>query len=727
MSSKTFRYAAIALRILEKLLGSNFTVSGLEKLPQKPVMFVANHFTRAETFFVPYLIYKYTGRQIRCLADSGLYHGALGRFLESVGTISTKHKNRDNVIIKDLVTGDYDWMIYPEGSMLKSKEIKEDSGFVNYTPNRIGPVRTGSAVLALKSQIYRTDIIEAFEAGDLETLKDFETNFDITYQNNFKDLSTQIVPLNITYYPLRPGKNKIQQLAARLVKRIPKQVAEELEIEGNLLLGADININFGDPLNLADYIKSARDLIGQLPIIKEETKTNLLLRYFKTRLTNEFMAKIYSDIQVNLDHIFAAALGYFEEEEIEINHLKRVIYFSGAMIHGCGKYRINHSVFEENLMKMFLDEPHHDFDGVYELAKKQGIIEEISYSRIRIKKDLLAKQYDFHEIRLENSLHVVANEFALLDTASAIVRRSVKIKDEELRQKVFHEIHKRDLEIFNSDYEIYFDEKLSKDKSVGSPFFLDSRAKVSSQVRGVGVIVSHGYKSAPKEAEALSQFLNGFGFKVYGTRMKGHGTAPINLKDVTWEDWYFGMQRGYAALQNICSKIVIVGFSTGGLLGLLSCARKNHSAKKLAGIVSINAALKLLDIKTKMVPGINVWNEMLEKLRIEKGRFEFVDDLPENPQINYSRNYLRGVEQLGKLMAVCEKSLPMVLTNALIIQGKKDPVVNPISGKIIYEKIHSSEKFLSELDFSNHVIINGKEKEEVFEEIRKFFAKIKLI
>ena len=727
MSSKTFRYAAIAMRILEKLLGSNFTVSGLEKLPKKPVMFVANHFTRAETFFVPYLIYKYTGRQIRCLADSGLYHGALGRFLESVGTISTKHKNRDNVIIKDLVTGDYDWMIYPEGSMLKSKEIKEDSGFINYTPSRVGPVRTGSAVLALKSQIYRADIIEAFEAGDLEILKDFETNFGITYQDNFKDLSTQIVPLNITYYPLRPGKNKIQQLAARLVKRIPKQVAEELEIEGNLLLGADININFGDPINLGDYIKSAQGLINQLPIIKEETKANLILRYFKTRLTNEFMAKIYSDIQVNLDHIFAAALGYFEEEEIEINHLKRAIYLSGVMIHSCGKYRINHSVFEENLMKMFLDEPHRDFDGVYELAKKQGVIEEISGSKIRIKKDLLAKQYDFHEIRLENSLHVVANEFALLDTASAIVRRSVKIKDEDLRKKVFHEIHKRDLEIFNSDYEIYFDEKFSKDKSVGSPFFLDSRAKVSSQVRGVGVLVSHGYKSAPKEVEALSQFLNGFGFKVYGTRMKGHGTAPINLKDVTWEDWYCGMQRGYAALQNICSKIVIVGFSTGGLLGLLSCAKKNHSAKKLVGIVPINAALKLLDIKTKMVPGINVWNEMLEKLHIEKGRFEFVDDVPENPQINYSRNYLRGVEQLEKLMTICEKNLPLVVTNALIIQGTKDPVVNPISGKIIYEKIHSSEKFLSELDFSNHVIINGKEKEEVFEEIRKFFAKIKLI
>ncbi|MBP7710391.1 MAG: alpha/beta hydrolase [Rickettsiales bacterium] len=727
MSSKTFGYAAIAMRILEKLLGSNFSVSGIEKLPKRPVLFVANHFTRSETFFVPYLIYKYTGRQVRCLADSGLFHGALGRFLESTGTISTKHKNRDNVILKDLITGDYDWMIYPEGSMLKSKAIEERSGFINYTPSRVGPVRTGSAVLALKSQIYRSDIVDAFEQGKIEELKELEETFGVSYQNYFKEIDTQIVPLNITYYPLRPGKNKIQQLAARLVKRIPKQVAEELEIEGNLLLGADINVSFGDPINVGDYIKSARGVINQLPIIADETKTNMILRYFKSRLTNEFMAKIYSDIQINLDHLFSAALGNFEEEEIEIGRLKRVVYFSGVMIARCGKYRLNHSVYEENLMKIFLDEPHHDFDGVFELAKKQGIIEEVLGGKIKIKKDLLKKEYDFHEIRLENSLQVVANEFSLLDTASTIVKRSVKIDDEELRQKVFDEIYKRDLEIFESDYQIYFDEKFSKDRSVGAPFFLESRAKVSSQVRGVGVLVSHGYKAAPQEIAELAQFLNGFGFKVYGTRLKGHGTSPINLKDTTWEDWYTSMQRGYAALQNICAKIVIVGFSTGGLLGLVSCSRKNQVAKKLVGVVSINAALKLLDLKARMVPGINMWNEMLDKLHIDKGHFEYVDDVPENPHINYSRNYLKGVEQLSDLMAECEKNLAGISTNALIIQATKDPVVNPVSGKIIYDTIKSPQKFFSQLEFSNHVIVTGPEKEEVFEEIRKFFAKIKLI
>ncbi len=690
-------------------------------------MFVANHFTRSETFFVPYLIYRNTGRQVRCLADAGLYHGALGRFLESVGTISTKNPKRDNIILKDLIGGEYDWMIYPEGSMVKSKEIKNEQGFVSYTPYRVGHVRTGSAVLALKSEIFREDMVEAFEINKLEALRDLEEKFGLTYRDNFKDINTYIVPLNITYYPLRPGRNGIQKLVNRLVKKIPRQIAEELEIEGNLLLEADINIHFGKAINLGEYVKNVRSLIAPLPIIKDETKTNLILRYLKTRLTNNFMEQVYGNIQVNFDHIFAASLNYFKQDIIEIGQLKRVIYLSAVMIQKSQKYRLNSSLFEENLFKIFIDEDCEIFDGVFALALKQGLIKQLDDKTIKIEKRFFQQDVDFHEIRRENSLKVIFNEFSLLDFANEIVKRNVKMPDDLLRHRVFEEIKKRDLEIFESDYNIYFDKDFSKDKEVGSPFFLNSRAKVSSRVRRTGILICHGYKSAPQEVAALAYYLNGFGFKIYATRLKGHGTAPINLKNVTWHDWYNSMQRGYAALYNICSKVVIIGFSTGGLLSLVSAAKKANHKSKLEAIVSINAAIKLLDIRARMVPGINIWNEMLEKLHIEKGRFEYVDDKPENPHINYSRNYLKGVEQLEKLMHVCEDSLKKIQTDSLIIQGDKDQVVSPVSGKIIYEKLGAKNKFLTGLDFANHVIINGERKEEVFEVIREFLYKLKLL
>ncbi len=722
MASKAFKHTALALKVLEKILGSKFTVEGIHNLPDQPILFVSNHFTRFETFVVPYIIYKHTGRQVRCLADSGLYHGVLGKFLNSVGTISTRNPNRDSIILKDLMQANYDWMIYPEGSMIKSKETKKESGFINYTPSRVGPVRTGSAVMALKSQLYRDDMNEAFVQNKMEELAKLEAEIGVKYVGSLKKVNTYIVPVNISYYPIRPGDNKIKKVAARVIKKIPAQIAEELERGGNLLLDADINLHFGKPMNLADYVRPVRSLIHQVPLIKSETKDNFILKYFKYRLTNDFMDQIYSDLQINLDHIFSAALYGIGGGEIEIDRLKRIIYLSAVRIDK-RKYRLNHSIFEENLFKIFIDEPHKEFDSVFELAKKQNLIIESGGGKIRISKENLDKKYDFHEIRRENTLHVIANEFFLLEDLNNIVKKICKIPDRELRQKVFEEIYEKDLNIFENDYENFFDENFSKDKSVGAPFFLEGSKIASAKIKKVGVLVCHGYKSAPREVNELAKFINGFGFRVYGVRLKGHGTSPINMKDVTWQEWYDSVQRGYAALRNSCSKVVIIGFSTGGLLSLLSCARK----KEVGGIVSINSALKLLDIRTRFVPGINIWNEMLDRLHISKSKMEYVDDKPENPQINYSRNYLKAVEQLGKLMEECAENLEKISTPTLVIQAKKDPVVNPESGKIIFGKIKSENKFLFEPDFSNHCIVNGVTKEETFDVIKTFLYKLNLL
>lgn len=723
MVSKAFEHTALALKILEKVLGSKFSVSGIEALPKQPILFVSNHFTRFETFVVPYIIYKNTGRQVRCLADSSLFHGVLGKFLNSVGTISTKNQDRDNIILKDLMCAKYDWMIYPEGSMIKSKETKKESGFINYTPSRVGPVRTGSAVMALKSQLYRDEMNELSVQNKNESLGKLEEEIKIKYSSDFKNIDTYVVPLNISYYPIRPGENRIKKLAARLIKKIPRQVAEELEIEGNLLLNAEINLHFGDPINLKDYIKPVKSLIHQVPIIKSETKNNFILKYFKYRLTNDFMDKIYSDLQINLDHIFSAALHQISQDEVTIDHLKRAIYLSATRLDK-RKYRLNHSVFEENLFKIFIDEPHAEFDSVFELAKKQNLIEEISDNKIRIKKENLNKKYDFHEIRLENTLQVIANEFFLLEDANNIVNKVCKISEEELREKVFEELFQQDLNKFEEDYKNFFDVNFSKEKSVGSPFYLPSK----HQKNKVGVLICHGYKSAPQEILSLSKFVNELGFEVYGVRLNGHGTAPINMRDLTWQDWYDSVQRGYAALKNSCSQVVIIGFSTGGLLSLLTCAKKiKEREKNICAVISINSALKLLDIRARFVPGINLWNDLLERLHINKSKMEFVDDIPENPHINYSRNYLKAVEQLGKLMEECEKNLEKITVPALVIQSKQDPVVSPVSGKMIFDKIRSKNKSLVEPNLANHCIVNCQNKEQVFEIIKTFLDKLNLL
>jgi esterase/lipase/1-acyl-sn-glycerol-3-phosphate acyltransferase len=724
MSIKTFGYTSLVMNILEKILGTKFTVSGIENISDQPTMFVANHFTRSETFFVPYLIYKKTGKQTRTLADHKLYVGMLGKFLNAVGAISTKNENRDNIILHDLVCADYNWIIYPEGSMVKNKQIIRDELFISNTPYRIGPVRTGSAVLALKSQLLREDIIEAFNKNDQELLNEINKNYQLIYDKNLLNLNTNIVPLNITYYPIRPGKNKIQEIANRLVKKIPKQIIEELEIEGKILTEAEINIHFGKPINLANYVKNKQAIINQIPIIKKETKNNLVLRYYRSKLTNIFMEMIYYDTQINFDHLFVASLKHFPNEIIEINFLKKIIFYSAILIIKSKNYRLNQSLLEENIIKIFGEEKFHNFDDVFELALNQNVINYVDQNTIKINKSIFDKNVEFHDIRIENTLQVIANEFALLDNANAIIKRVAKIDQDQLNEKIFNEIYNFDQKKYLEDYHKNFDPKFSKDISIGKPYFFDSdRLKSNCQI---GIVLCHGYKSSPMEVKFLAQYLNQLGYKVYAVRIKGHGTSPIDLSTASWQDWYDSVQIGYSALSMICKKIIMIGFSTGGLLTLLTASKKFNQSK-LQAIISINSAIKLVNISSKFANSVNLWNEILNKFSISKAQFQYVDDHPENPEINYSRNYISGVVQLEKLMDQCERSLPMIKLPTLIIQADKDPVVNPESAKNIYQSINSSIKQLIMMDYNNHVIIYGNNSEKVFVEIKNFLYKLNLI
>ena len=125
-----------------------------------------------------------------------------------------------------------------------------------------------------------------------------------------------------------------------------------------------------------------------------------------------------------------------------------------------------------------------------------------------------------------------------------------------------------------------------------------------------------------------------------------------------------------------------------------------------------------------MVPGINLWNELLEKFDINKGKFEFIDDKPETPEFNYSRHYLSSVVELEKLMKHCRENLLKINIPTLVIQAKQDPVVNPISGNIVFNHISSEKKFLFIPNLHHHTIITGWGKEVIFTEINDFIKKI---
>jgi esterase/lipase/1-acyl-sn-glycerol-3-phosphate acyltransferase len=709
----SFEQMFYAIKILDKLLGTKFNIDGIENIKDRPTLFVANHFTRVETALLPYIIYKYCKKQTRSLADESLFKGKMGNFLRRAGCIATNDPDRNNIIISDLIRGNYDWIIYPEGSMIKNKKIINQAGNqIFITNDGETRVKTGSAVLALKASLMKYEIQKNHKKS-LEELAEL----NIKNKDEISDKYIQIVPVNITYYPIRPGKNSIHKIANKFIKDLPKNLSEELEIEGNLLLSSDINISFLKPIKVNKYIRSQKHLIYNLPLLQNETKRNLLIKYFKTKLTNKFMYRIYSQTKINFDHLFISSIFYFPKNKISIQHLKNIIYYIGFLIRKDKECRSGESIGNYNLTLLLNSDKHKSFDDITKLAIKSKIIKkEKDYFKINHKK--LNQDSDFHNIRLDNTISVIMNEFSIITEANKIVKSISKINSENIRHNIAWQIIGKNLKEYENDYDRFYDKNLSKSRSKAEPIFLDNKNS------DTGILLCHGYGASPREVKYLAEFLHDKGFKIYAPRLKGHATAPENIKYVTWQDWYESIISGFNILDNCCEKIIPIGFSTGALLSILLSSKKVNNPK-ITALIAISAALKLKDIKSILVPGVNIWNDILDKFKIEKGKLEYVVNNSENPKINYKHNYLKGVAELGELMGEVRKNLKKITIPTLVIHADNDPIVDYKSSEIIYDKIISENKNLVKIKANKHVIItNSKFRNEVFSEIDKFLKTI---
>jgi hypothetical protein len=93
------------------------------------------------------------------------------------------------------------------------------------------PPHTGAATLALRTEFYRQRLRRLSEENSHEAnyLLDL---FQIDSLEPVLQRNTYIVPVNLTYYPIRARENILSNLAVRLVEDIPERLIEELMTEG---------------------------------------------------------------------------------------------------------------------------------------------------------------------------------------------------------------------------------------------------------------------------------------------------------------------------------------------------------------------------------------------------------------------------------------------------------------------------------------------------------------
>lgn len=716
MNPIAYRTTGLFVKTISAISKARINVHGKENIPDGSIIFVVNHFTRIETALLPTYIFEMTKTPVWSIADDNLFKGPLGRWLDSVGAVSTKNPDRDKLIVKSLLTGDALWIIFPEGRMVKNKKLVEKGRYMIFYAGGKRPPHTGAATLALRTEFYRKRLKEMTETSPREAER-IKALFSIEDLEPVFSNKTYIVPINMTYYPIRARENILSSMADHFIEPFPDRVKEEIMTEGTMLLsGVDIDMRIGAPIPVEPYLDSAivtRDISRRQPIdFDDPIPSRPMMRKKALSLMQRYMTAIYAMTTINHDHLFASVLRMYPLKTIDAYGWRQRVFLAATQtVASLGIYC--HDSLCEDQIHLLTDDRLKRFKDFISVAVEKKVIRPVG-NRFRKDSRKLSIPSDFHSVRIKNPIHVIANEIEPLRKLQRMLRRLSWTPEFLLRRKIVRRLKRQMQSEYEKDYGLFYTPDESKDKAVGMPYLVPGRS------RKIGVLLIHGYMAAPLEVKELARHLGRHGIWVYVPRLKGHATSPDDLATRSYKDWIRSVDTGYALIRNVCKRVVIGGFSTGAGLALELAAR----VEDVYGVFAVCPPMRLQDFSARFVPAVDVWNRLMKRVQLEGAKMEFVENRPENPHINYYRNPISGIRELERLMEFLEPKLSGISAPALVVQSQGDPVVNPKGSRRLFGLLGSEEKQYVLFNLKRHGILLGQGAHRVHRTIRVFIENI---
>lgn len=717
MNRSAYLATGKVIAFLENISRANVRIHDSDNIPSGSIIFVINHFTRIETLLLPYHIYKLTGVPVWSLAASEFFEGPLRSLLETVGAVSTRDPDRDRLIVKSLLTGEANWIIFPEGHMVKDKaggirpRFFQSKAAVQPTPH------TGAATLALRSEFYRQRLIRltAQHSAEAQRLQEL---FSISDLAPVLQGQTWIVPVNITYYPLRARENVLSMLADRFAGDLPDGVREEIMTEGAMLIdGVDIDIRFSRAIPIKECLTCPaieQDMFTPAPVnFNDRISSRPRMRKEATRIMEQYMSAIYDMTTVNHDHLFASLLRAMPFRKVrEADFRRRAFLLAARELPGTGVYC--HQSLAVGQVALLTDDRYHKYRDFLLLACETGLLQ-LQQGMIIKDSAGVSSLFDLNWARLDNPLGVIANEVIPLSSLQQKVRNMAWLPGILVRSRVAHFLEQQAQKEFADDYRRFLLPGETKPYETGAPLLLRGRS------RKLGVVLVHGYLAAPPEMAELAAFLNGKGLWVYLVRLRGHGTSPEDLASCQGADWVDSIDLGYALMSAICKRVVIGGFSFGGGLAL-DCAVRIEG---LAGVFAVCPPLRLRNISSHFAPMVSVWNRLMDQVHYRNGKKEFIAIAPEHPHINYARLPVNGLWEMKRFMNKLEARLPEVRVPTLVVQSLGDPTVDPDGTQHLFDQLGTEDKEYRIFDFNRHGILLGEGAEQVHAAIGAFIDRLR--
>lgn len=237
------------------------------------------------------------------------------------------------------------------------------------------------------------------------------------------------------------------------------------------------------------------------------------------------------------------------------------------------------------------------------------------------------------------------------------------------------------------------------------PFFFQSGKRA--------VLLLHGFTGTSADVRMLGRFLEKKGYTSLAPHYKGHGVPPEQLIETGPDEWWEDVIAGYNELKDAgYEEIAVGGLSLGGVFSL-----KLGVKMPVKGIVTMCAPM-VMKTPDKLYEGVL-------KYASDYKRYEGKSKAEIEEEVEALRNQtMPSLAELTPLVDEVKGQLPEIETPLLVIQSRKDAVIDPDSANVIYDNAASDNKQIEWFEKSGHVITLGPEKEQLHEDIFEFLESL---
>lgn len=232
-------------------------------------------------------------------------------------------------------------------------------------------------------------------------------------------------------------------------------------------------------------------------------------------------------------------------------------------------------------------------------------------------------------------------------------------------------------------------------------------------------LVLHGLGGGAYELSPIIEALEAEGLPVSVPVLPGHeGPGPI-MPSSSWRDWAAAVTAAYDDLSARGAPVVVIGFSTGATLALHLAGRRPVArqillapflAIRFSHLIPIPPATYLRYI-ARLIPDL-------------RRRPPAVRDREARRQIATSscfRTFSLGATLSAlELIDEVRPIVPKIEVPTLIIQGRRDTVVEPRNATWLHDNIGATRKALVVLPRSDHLLAFDRDREEVLALTRDF-------